>query len=114
MNSRSCRKAIFAVMMVMMAPAVRATNLPGGTITISHVTLEGDRVFISGIGGTNPEGCTNPSIVILAAAPELRDRYLWVAMTALASGLKIDLWVQGCGGTSWGTAPIAYFLSLHR
>jgi hypothetical protein len=69
--------------------AVHSANLPSGTIAIANVILEGDRIFIIGPGFTNPEGCQNKDPIVVAATPEMHDRYLSVAMTGLASGLKM-------------------------
>ncbi len=69
-------------------------------------------MLLQGTGIFNPLGCANDSFIILNTSAELRSRFLSVAMTALSGGLKVDLWVQGCGGTSWGPSAIAYHMNL--
>lgn len=110
---RKAARLLLAAVSLSATPAA-AQNGFAGTISVTNVILEGDQVLIQGPGILNPLGCANGNFVILSTSNELRSRFLSVAMTALSGGLKVDLWVQGCGGTSWGPSAIAYHMNLHR
>jgi hypothetical protein len=105
---------LLAAVMIVSSSAAPAQWASGGTVTVTNVVLDTDQVYLEGSGMENPHRCAVGTRVILGTTPAVRDRYLSVVMTALAAGLKIDIWVQGCGDTPWGTAEIAYFLNLHR
>ncbi|WP_156025005.1 hypothetical protein [Sphingomonas phyllosphaerae] len=111
MHKAAC--LLVAISSLFAIPAA-AQNGFAGTVTVTNVVLEGDQVLLQGTGMLNPLGCPTGNFVILSTSAESKSRFLSVAMTALSGGFKVDLWVQGCGGTSWGPSAIAYHMNLHR
>lgn len=62
---------------------------------------------------SNPDGCTSNSRVVLANDLLNREGYLSLAMTALASGKLVAVFVSGCIGSPWGvTLPKVYAMRI--
>lgn len=87
---------------------------PGGTLTVTAVSMEGPRAYIDAQGGLNPDGCTMNGRYVLPTDPAQRDAFYTAAMTALTTGMKMYVWVNGCAATSWGTAPNIYYFILSK
>lgn len=87
---------------------------PGGTLTVTAVLMDGPLAYIDANGGQNPDGCSTSTRFALPTDPAQRDAFYTAAITALTTGMKMHVWVNGCAVTSWGTAPNLYFFILTK
>lgn len=108
------RSPPLAIALSLLSAPTAAQNGWAGTVTITNVIVEGDQVLVQGTGINNALNCSNGNFIVLGTSADQTNRFLSLAMTALSGGFKVDFWVQGCGGTSWGPAAIGYHMNLHR
>lgn len=61
----------------------------------------------------NPDSCAGVSWVVLWSDLPDRQSYLSMAMTALAAGKSVTVFVDGCGWSPWvATVPKVYAMQL--
>jgi len=87
---------------------------PGGTLTVTAVSMDGPQAYIDAQGGLNPDGCTLPGRFALPNDPAQRDAFYAAAITALTTGMKMTVWVNGCASAPWGTVPNIYYFSVSK
>lgn len=99
---------ILASAAMMAATPALAASAAGTGVYLGSIHIEGGTVYIfpqTGQTFVNGENCAGAGAVGLAPSLTNRDYYLSVAMTALASGKKVNLWVNGCTGAPWSSSP---------
>lgn len=79
------------------------------------VHAEGGNIYIHG-PFANPEQCATSNVVVLQAANEKEfDRMMSIALTAAASGKKINMWFIGCVPVPWhASAPRAVSMAFEK
>lgn len=61
----------------------------------------------------NPDGCASNAVVALAPDLPNQQFYLSLAMTALASGKPVSVWIDGCTSSPWfPTVPRVYAMQM--
>lgn len=70
--------------------------------------------MIQATGIQNPDHCQIANVAILPNDPAIVDRFLSIATTAMATGAKVEIWVDGCKSAPWGTAPAIYHISISK
>jgi hypothetical protein len=86
-----------------------------GAVAINTVHVEGGNIYVFG-DFTNPDQCSVSSVVVLHSANDREmDRMMSMAMTSIASGKKISMWLNGCGPVPWHpSAPRAVAMSIAK
>lgn len=105
--------AFMLALTLVLAPVRANAAGTSGSLVPTSVHVEGGNVYVSG-AFQNPDQCAASSIVVLfpANAQEL-DRMTSMAMTAVASGKKISMWLSGCAPVPWyASAPRAVTMAL--
>lgn len=83
-----------------------------GVFSVKGVVIEGN-IFIIADGIGNPDGCSaSDSIAIPSDAN--RDAIISMAYTALSTGMRMSIWVNGCGQNVNRTVPMGYHFMLIR
>lgn len=83
-----------------------------GVFTVKAVVIEGN-IFIIADGVGNPDGCSaSDSIAIPSDAN--REAIISMAYTALSTGMRMSVWVNGCGQNVNRTVPMGYHFMLIR
>ncbi len=105
----------FSFVALLFASGVSYAAGHAGNLTPDSVHAEGGEVFIMG-SFNNPDGCARSDVVGLSMgdAKEV-ERMLSMAMTAIASGKKLSIWVNGCKGSPWSpSVPQVYAMTFVR
>ncbi|MGK6321317.1 hypothetical protein [Sphingomonas sp. DT-204] len=97
-----------------LATAANAGALGGEELTVSRVTLENGDGLVEAVGMANPYQCEISNVAKLPTDPDLRDRYMSLAVTAMSANLKVTMWFDGCTSSPWGTVPRTYHLSVAK
>jgi hypothetical protein len=86
-----------------------------GSVYLNSVHAEGGNIYRFG-DFTNPDRCAVNSVVVLRPANEREmDRMMSMALTAIASGKKISMWLAGCGSVPWyPSAPQAVAMTFSK
>ena len=105
---------LLAVALTALSVPALADPAPLGDFQITNVILESGNPFVMTQGNGNPGGCDQATFLALPSDPALRSEYLSIAETAISTGLKVSMWVNGCSPSSWGSAPAIYHMNLHR
>ena len=93
-----------------------ATGGPSGSQPISIVQTDTQNGFIEIVGASawgNPDGCTNPSTIVVPFSNTEYKDMLASALMASAAGKNVQFWVVGCATTPWGTEPIAVTIMVY-
>ena len=94
--------------------AAHAAGHAGILAPDSPHTEEGE-IFIMG-NSNNPDGCARSDVLGVSMADAKKaDRMLSMAMTAIASGKKLRIWVNGCKSSPWfPSVPQVYAMTFVR
>lgn len=105
----------FAVAMLALIDGSAHAAGHAGILTPDSVHTEGGEIFIMG-NFNNPDGCAKSDVVGLSMSDAKEaDRMLSMAMTAIASGKKLSIWVNGCKGSPWSpSVPQVYAMTFVR
>lgn len=111
------RRATLCFAVATLALIDRSAHAAGhaGILTPDSVHTEGGEIFIMG-NFINPDGCAKNDVVGLSMSDAKEaDRMLSMAMTAIASGKKLSIWVNGCKGSPWSpSVPQVYAMTFVR
>lgn len=86
---------------------------PGGTLSLNTVDVENGAVYLDAPGMLNPDSCLSSAHAVIPDANTQQKEFLSVALTAMASGKHVILWLSGCSATPWSTSePVVAAISL--
>ena len=78
--------------------------------TVEGVVIEGN-IFIITDGIGSPDRCTATEIIAIPSNTN-RDAIISMAYTALSTGMRMSVWVSGCGQNVSRTVPMGYHFML--
>jgi len=93
-----------------------ATGGPSGAQQIAQIATDTYNGFIEIVGPSawgNPDGCSNPSTIVVPFSNTGYRDILAAALMASAAGKNVQFWVVGCATTPWGTEPIAVTITTY-
>lgn len=108
------KRLLLAIAAVAAAILPSTSNAAGyaGVFVVKGVVIEGN-IFIIADGIGNPDGCSaNDSIAMPSDAN--REAIISMAYTALSTGMRMSVWVNGCGQNVNRTVPMGYHFMLIR
>jgi hypothetical protein len=85
-----------------------------GTFNVTAVTIEFGVFIKPTTPAANDEHCNSSAFIAIPSDSPYRDAMISMAYTALTSGLKLSIWVDGCVAHPSGTVPRAYHITITK
>ena len=113
MKNRSKLALVLSLVALAFAPSLAFAD-DGGDLVITNVVIENGQPYITANGAPNPAGCQTTAWLALPTDGSSREDYVSAVETAVASGMKVHVFTNGCANSPWGTVPVIYSVYLHR
>jgi len=96
------------------ASPAHASGSGGDRITLDSISAGGGHIYLWSSRYSNPDSCASSAVMVIPSNTPGLELQMSIAMTAIASGKPVSIWVDGCVGAPWfANIPKVVDLWLH-